>query len=531
MNHFDEMTCMLYLDGQLEAEHARELAVHAGACATCRELLKALEGEGVWLRESLLEEDGAVPARLMEPPARARAPWGWIAAFGFGVAGAYTLWSGFVEPWRQQLSQAGFGEGNLLTMLVFHGSFWKGWESMTSLMEFLGMMTLGIIVVALLRRHWRRWATVAVVMGMLAGALALPQPVAAAGETHKGNPDYTLAVGETVKGDLIIYEANLVNIDGNVEGDVITCAHKVTVRGHVNGDVIGWQQELRVMGQVDGNIRAGAESIFIGGAVARNATLFASDVEMDPKSRIGGGATVWAANANLNGRIERDVLAGMGEATLRGFIGGNVKAMGDRMTIDSGAEIAGHTLFRGNRAPDVATGAKLGSPVEFELEKRRPDYESPHFYWWQAIWLGGTFLYGLVLALVMPVFFADVVRAGRGAAFGIGLLVFPAVPILAIIACVTVVGLAIGITGLLLWLLAMYTAQIFVGTLLGEFILGKVDGFGPTLARLALGLVLLRIVRNVPYAGHWITFAVIVWGMGAMAVALYRHVKRQPVLA
>jgi hypothetical protein len=105
------------------------------------------------------------------------------------------------------------------------------------------------------------------------------------------------------------------------------------------------------------------------------------------------------------------------------------------------------------------------------------------------------------------------------------------VPILAIIACVTIVGLAIGITGLLLWFLAMYTAQIFVGTLIGEFILGKADGFGPTVARLALGLVLLRIARSVPYVGGWITFAVIVWGMGAVAVALYKNVKRQPALA
>ncbi|HEV3254306.1 MAG TPA: hypothetical protein VG033_07855 [Candidatus Acidoferrales bacterium] len=530
MNHFDEMTCMLYLDGQLEAEHARELAAHAGTCAACRELLKALESEGVWLRESLLEEDGAVPARLMEPPARARAPWGWIAAFGFGTAGAYTLWSGIVEPWRQQLSQAGFGEGNLLTLMVFHGAFWKGWESMTSLMEFLALTTLGIVVAALLRRHWRRWATVAVVMGMLAGALLLPQPAAAV-ERHKGNPDYILPAGETVKTDLIVYESNSVNIEGDVEGDVIVFARKITVSGHVGGDVIGWVQEMVIRGQVDGNIRAGAETISIEGTVGKNVMSWANSLETDPRARIGGGVISGANSVEIVCPVGRDVTTFANAIFINGPVGGSVQSYGDTLRIGAKADIQGHTSFRGENKPDVAPGAKLASEVEFEFRKHRPGYESPHFYWWQAIFLGVAFLFGLVLALVMPVFYADVVRAGRGATSGIGLLVFPAVPILAIIACVTIVGLAIGITGLLLWFLAMYTAQIFVGTLIGEFILGKADGFGPTVARLALGLVLLRIARSVPYVGGWITFAVIVWGMGAVAVALYKNVKRQPALA
>lgn len=529
MNHFDEMTCMLYLDGQLEPEHARELAAHAGDCAACRELLKALEGEGLWLREALLEEDGAVPARLMEPPARARAPWGWIAAFGFGTAGAYTLWSGLVEPWRQQLSEAGFGEGNLLTMLMFHGSFWKGWQSMTSLMEFLAMTTLGIVVAALLRRHWRRWATVAVVMGMLAGALLLPQPAAAV-ERHKGNPDYILPAGETVKTDLVV-QGNSVNIEGNVEGDVFVFARKITVSGHVGGDVIGWVQEMVIRGQVDGNIRAGAERISIEGTVGKNVMSWASSLDTDPRTRIGGGVIAGGDSIEIDCPVGRDITTFGNVISINGPVGGSVQGYGETLRIGAKADIQGHTYFRGENKPDVAPGAKLASAVEFDFHRRRPGYESPHFYWWQVIMLGVSFLFGLVLALVMPVFYADVVRAGRGTAFGIGLLVFPAVPILAIIACVTIVGLAVGITGLLLWLMAMYTAQIFVGTLIGEFILGKADGFGPTVARLALGLVLLRLARSVPYVGGWITFAVIVWGMGAVAVALYRNVKRQPALA
>lgn len=43
MNHFDEMVCLLYLEGQLEPSRAREVAAHAGECAQCRTLLHALD--------------------------------------------------------------------------------------------------------------------------------------------------------------------------------------------------------------------------------------------------------------------------------------------------------------------------------------------------------------------------------------------------------------------------------------------------------------------------------------------------------
>ena len=63
--HFDEMTCLLYIEGQLEKERAQEFSAHMSGCSDCRKLLRALESEGVWLRESLEGGEESVPARLM----------------------------------------------------------------------------------------------------------------------------------------------------------------------------------------------------------------------------------------------------------------------------------------------------------------------------------------------------------------------------------------------------------------------------------------------------------------------------------
>ena len=136
-NHYDEMTVLLYHEGQLDAGHADEVSAHLASCAACRALLHALEAEAVWLREALTAQEESIPARLAKAPGRRTAHWGWITAFALAAGGVYTLWSGFVDPWLAQAQQAGFTQGSLLTMLFFTGAFSKGWDAMRSVTEFL----------------------------------------------------------------------------------------------------------------------------------------------------------------------------------------------------------------------------------------------------------------------------------------------------------------------------------------------------------------------------------------------------------
>ena len=71
--HFDEMTGLLYLEGQLDPGRASEVSAHLGSCVPCREIVHALETEGVWLREALAAEDESIPARVIAAPERGTA--------------------------------------------------------------------------------------------------------------------------------------------------------------------------------------------------------------------------------------------------------------------------------------------------------------------------------------------------------------------------------------------------------------------------------------------------------------------------
>ena len=137
---------------------------------------------------------------------------------------------------------------------------------------------------------------------------------------------------------------------------------------------------------------------------------------------------------------------------------------------------------RETRPAEVAPGAKLASPIEFTQHKRGPDRASPRYYWHQALRWGASFVFGLVLLLIAPGFFYDVTNACKkvASACGIGVLFLLALPVVAILVCITIVGIPVGITALFLYVIALYSTQVFVGAWLGEKILGAAVGFGPT---------------------------------------------------
>ncbi|MGH9688332.1 MAG: hypothetical protein ACRD5K_14705 [Candidatus Acidiferrales bacterium] len=525
-SHFDEMTGLLYLEGQLDAGRAHETVEHLAECASCRMLLKALERESDWLREAMAADDEPIPARLGVIPGHNTAQWIWIAAFGLMAGGAYTLWNGIVAPWYAQVQQAGFTQGNLLTMLFFSGAFWKGWDGMRSLMEFMAAATLCTVAIWLLRRRWRHFTAVAFVMSGLVAMLALPSTMNAA-EVRHGDPSFTLPAGQTVNTDLIVVGADRTEIDGTVQGDLIVFSNSITVNGHVTGDILAFGQTIRVDGPVDGNARVMCQTLSLNSTIGKNVSAWAGSVEMDQKATVGGSVILGSGNADLDGRVAGDFLALSGDIDIDGSLGRNVTIRAEGLTIGPDADISGRTKYVGRRQPQIAAGARLASAPIVTIRKRGPDYAQARYYWRQTMAWGASFIFGLVVLLVAPVFFGNVVHASDkiAPAIGLGVLFLFAIPIAAIIACITIVGLGLGVAAILLYLVALYSTQIFVGSWIGEKLLGLGSGIGPAIGRLALGLAILRGLRILPYIGWLVTLVMLFWGLGAVALALHRMTR------
>ena len=451
----------------------------------------------------------------------------WAVRLGFGFAGAYTFWAGLIEPWLDQAGQAGFSQGSLLTMLFFTGALWKGWDTMRTIMELSAAATLAVLGVWLLRRQWRRVTAVAFVVAGLALVFA-SSPAAMAAEIHRGGPNYVLPVGQRTSSDLIV-TANYTRIDGDVNGDLIVFSNSVTVNGHVKGDILGFAQEMRVNGTVDGNLRGAFHSLVLNGSVAKNASVFTQNFDMDEKAAIGGTLIAASSDAELDGHIASDLLSFADSLTIDGALGGDARIRAHQLTIGSEADIKGGVLYTGWRQPDVSPGAKLATPVSTTIQRPGPNYSSPRFYWHEVLFWGAVFVFGLVTLLAAPGFFFDVTNASKriGPSLGWGVIVLIVTPIAAIVACITIVGLLVGIAALLWYVIALFAAQVYVGAWLGETLMGSAVGGGPAAARLAIGLGIIRVVSILPFLGPLAQIVAVVWGLGAVVMAINRRMRHQ----
>jgi cytoskeletal protein CcmA (bactofilin family) len=531
LQHLDEMTCLLYIERQLDRARAQEVSAHTQECASCRTLLRALERESRLLTRAMLEEEEALPARLAQFQERARRSmqWIWTVTFGLAATGVYALYSTYIVPLQDELEKDGLGGSNLLSLLIFQGAFWKGWRSMITLLEVLALVTLAGFAVAFFRKRVRRGSVLALVLTGLCASLLLQPALATASETRRGE-SVGVAQDETIKGDIFLF-GERVRIDGTVEGDVFLFGHNANVTGHVKGDVIGFAQALEVNGQVDGNVRAFTNTLTIRGTVAKNVLTFDEVVNVESGGKIGGSLTLFVETLNLEGILGRDLFMFGKHLSLSGKIDGAVKMKGDLLTINPSAQVAGPIHFEGNKEPEVSPQAKLASPVDYHKMEHKPQYMEGHYYVWQVIWLAAFVIFGLVLFQLMPRFSAEAVASAEryGASFGLGVLVFFGVPIAAIIACVTVVGLFVGISAFFIWYAALYFAQLIVGAMVGQWLMGPARETWPLIGRMAVGIVIVRLATVVPAVGGWIKFGVMLWGLGAISLALYN--RFQPTLA
>jgi cytoskeletal protein CcmA (bactofilin family) len=533
VRHLDEMILLLYIERQLDRAKAAEVSAHTQECNACRTLLRAMERESRLLTRAMLEEDEVLPARLMRFQQRARQSmqWIWGVLFGLAATGVYALYTGYVEPWELQLQQAGFGSTSLLNLLIFQGVFWKGWQSVITLVEVVAMLTVGGFTLAFFRKRLRRGSTaLAMVLTAFCAVGALMMPATASAQDMRKGDSVEIRSDETVKGDLFVF-AHRARIDGKVEGDVFLFSQDASVGGHVTGDIISFSQILRVGGTVDGNIRGFNNTISISGNVARNVLTFDDIVNLDTSSKIGGSLIAFAHSLNMDGGIGRNALLFAQQATVSGTVDGEIDAKGDNLRFNSSAKVGGPIKFEGKYAPDVASDAKLASPPVFTKMEHKPEYAEGSYFVWQVIWLAAYVLFGLVLFQLMPVFSKEAVDSVEhyGASFGLGVLVFFGVPIAALIACVTVVGLFVGLATLFAWYAGLYYAQTIVGTLVGQWLLGRTRETWPLIGRMVVGIVIVRLATMIPHAGGWIKFGVTVWGAGAISLALYR--RFQPPMA
>jgi hypothetical protein len=174
----------------------------------------------------------------------------------------------------------------------------------------------------------------------------------------------------------------------------------------------------------------------------------------------------------------------------------------------------------------ISDGATIGGQRDIQVRVRRSPYSRPRFYFHRAIWLAASLLVGWLALVLFPGFFHSTTQAVSlgWLSLGLGALLLVGVPVAMVVIAVTVVGLPLSLILLATYLIAIYLTNIWVGAFLGRILL-KSTGTSKSDWMLALlvGMLVLTVVRFIPYIGPLIHLGVVCLGLGAFAWQLYRY--------
>lgn len=222
-------------------------------------------------------------------------------------------------------------------------------------------------------------------------------------------------------------------------------------------------------------------------------------------------------DVTVRGKVDGDIVVGDGDVTIRGDVTGNVITFGGRATLGRRAHIEGDLRY-GKDKPVVSPGAR----VDGDVKKLKPDDVGGGVLSFAvAVWVAVTvsmLLLGLILLLLFPragEAAARVGRARKGRALLVGLLTLIVIPVIGVLALITVIGIPLGATLLLLmlplWAISYVTGSLVVGRM--------VKKTGGAIVAFIIGLAIVRVLALVPFLGGLVGFLTALLGLGALVVA------------
>ncbi len=339
----------------------------------------------------------------------------------------------------------------------------------------------------------------------------------------------TVASGEVINDDLYIAGESIV-IDGTINGDLWAVGREVTVNGTVNGSIVAAAETINVNGDVAHAARLAGETLNIRGDVGGDLIAFCSAANIANTAEIGGDLLVGAGNVRIDALIEGDVKGGAGEVTITNGVRGNVELEVDNLTVASTANIEGDLTYTSENEAEIESGAQVGGttthqPVEEEPAKAALGAGIAATAMGKVVAFLMILVVGIIIILIMPrriVSMADSIRMYPLPSLGWGAVILFATPIAAIIVCFTVIGIPVGLIALAVYGIAIYLSQIPVALLIGRLIIRRsteMESKGLLVGALALGLVILGILRLIPFLGFWVGLATALFGLGAVVVS------------
>lgn len=348
------------------------------------------------------------------------------------------------------------------------------------------------------------------------------------------------------------------DVAGSFADDVWLGGGSITVSGPVGGDLLVAGGTIKVTGEVKGSVRAIGGTIDLEGKVGRNVVLVGGTLTIGSAADIVGEVIAIGGTLVTAGHVGKSLDSWGGSVLLNGRVDGAARIRtGDDCRTEPCVTLGPNAVIGGNLTYWAAVDAKIDPAAKVTgtttrhpvvLDTEQVNKLAREFFALVQVWnVLSLLVVAALVALLLPRTIRNVaemmtVRSGR--AIGWGVLVFLAVPFALMLLLFAVIGIPLALILLALYLIGLYVGQVFLGFVVGRWLLRRVrSASGAELAPVwptLLGVVVVSLVLDfiLPFAGSrlfpWLTFLfgalrlfLILWPFGALLLVKWAYVKEK----
>lgn len=346
----------------------------------------------------------------------------------------------------------------------------------------------------------------------------------------------TITINAPIHGDLIIAGGTII-INDTVTNDILLAGGRIVFNGFVGGDLRCAGGNIRISKNVTGEV------VVTGGRV-----IIDNGITV-------GGLLASGGNITVDGNVNGEIKGAFGVLILNGNITKDVDCRGGRITVNGNiggkSVLAARHIVIGNNAvfnSDVRYWNKQGS-VDFKqsLKNGKAIYDpsirirtGEWYYLGAASILSLLWFLGMALLMILIVQYlfsttmkkaADTVFNNTLKSLGFGFLFLIAVPIAAVVAFVTIIGVPVG-----LFLIFSYIALILLATIITSVMVAnwfnnrnnyKWNYWHLVFASFGI-FVVLKLVSFTPFVGWLIMILLVCISFGGILINVNWR-KKQPL--
>jgi cytoskeletal protein CcmA (bactofilin family) len=313
-----------------------------------------------------------------------------------------------------------------------------------------------------------------------------------------------------------------VDINADISGDVVIAGGELFIGHHIKGDVIAAGGSVHLRGEIQDDVRIAGGDISIDANIGDDLIASGGRINLSTGSTIGGEAWLAGGDVRVAGTVNKDLVITAGSIRLSGTVHGDVRLEGGDIQILEGAIIDGDLDYKSPNEANIHSAAKITGNVIYQQVEWDHSPRGAGIFFIITMIVASFALYKLLPGFTMS-------SVGRISAeplksIGAGFLVLIIAPVIAAILMAIILGIWIGLSIMALYLLALLTGFLvscfFAGDWAARRLNKDVTTTGRRFISVALAILVLGLLKNIPVLGGLLIFALLLAGLGAVILQL-----------